>query len=92
MCASGTRLLSVCRLLYCAWAAVRVSAGSDDNTCVIWDIRQRRVVYTILAHSALVSAVKCVAALSEGVAQARGATLLATARAGSVVGAGRGRG
>ena len=37
------------------------AAGSDDNTSNIWDLRQRKIVYTLLAHSALVSQVQCVA-------------------------------
>jgi WD40 repeat protein len=37
-----------------------IATGSDDNTSVIWDLRGRRVAYTILAHSSLVSGVKYV--------------------------------
>ena len=42
------------------WLVPFALAGSDDNTSVIWDIRQRRIQYTILAHSGLVSNVRWV--------------------------------
>jgi U4/U6 small nuclear ribonucleoprotein PRP4 len=32
--------------------------GSEDNTCRVWDIRQRACVYTIPAHTNLISGVK----------------------------------
>mmetsp|Transcript_12949 Transcript_12949/g.13063 ORF Transcript_12949/g.13063 Transcript_12949/m.13063 type:complete len:107 (+) Transcript_12949:696-1016(+) len=32
-----------------------ISTGSDDNTVKIWDIRKRGLVFTIPAHSKLVS-------------------------------------
>jgi len=37
----------------------QVVTGSEDNTCRIWDIRQRSCIYTIPAHTNLVSGVKC---------------------------------
>ncbi len=43
-----------------------IATGSDDNTSVIWDLRGRRVAYTILAHSSLVSGVKCVLVVAAG--------------------------
>lgn len=35
-----------------------VATGSGDNTCKVWDLRQRRCVYTIPAHQNLVTGVK----------------------------------
>ena len=35
-----------------------VASGSDDNTSIIWELRQQRALYTIPAHRALVKCVK----------------------------------
>ena len=35
-----------------------IATGSGDNTCKVWDLRQRRCVYTIPAHQNLVTGVK----------------------------------
>ena len=35
-----------------------IVTGSEDNTCKIWDLRKRSCVYTIPAHTNLVSCVK----------------------------------
>ena len=35
-----------------------IATGSEDNTAKIWDIRQRKCVYTIPAHNNLISKVK----------------------------------
>jgi len=35
-----------------------VATGSDDNTVNIWDLRKRRCVYTIPAHTNLISHLK----------------------------------
>lgn len=33
-------------------------SGSEDNTCMVWDIRKRAASYTIPAHVGLISGVK----------------------------------
>lgn len=35
-----------------------VATGSGDNTCKVWDLRQRKCIYTIPAHQNLVTGVK----------------------------------
>lgn len=35
-----------------------LATGGEDNTCRIWDLRKRRTLYTIPAHSNLISQVK----------------------------------
>ena len=35
-----------------------IVTGSEDNTCKIWDLRKRSCIYTIPAHTNLVSSVK----------------------------------
>lgn len=35
-----------------------IATGSGDNTCKVWDLRQRRCIYTIPAHHNLVTGVK----------------------------------
>jgi len=35
-----------------------IATGSQDNTCKIWDLRRRQPVYTIPAHTNLISDVK----------------------------------
>ncbi|EHB03294.1 U4/U6 small nuclear ribonucleoprotein Prp4, partial [Heterocephalus glaber] len=35
-----------------------IATGSGDNTCKVWDLRQRRCIYTIPAHQNLVTGVK----------------------------------
>lgn len=35
-----------------------IATGSEDNTCRVWDLRKRQCVYTIPAHTNLVSDVK----------------------------------
>ena len=35
-----------------------VATGSEDNTARIWDIRQRKCIYTIPAHTNLISKVR----------------------------------
>lgn len=34
-----------------------VATGSDDHTCRVWDLRTRKSMYTIPAHSKLISQV-----------------------------------
>lgn len=36
----------------------RLATGSEDNTCRIWDLRKRKCIYTVPAHSHLISQVK----------------------------------
>jgi U4/U6 small nuclear ribonucleoprotein PRP4 len=33
-------------------------AGGDDNTAKIWDLRQRKLLYTLPAHTSLISTVR----------------------------------
>jgi len=35
-----------------------IATGSDDNTCIIYELRQQRTLYTIPAHNNLLSQVK----------------------------------
>lgn len=35
-----------------------LATGGEDNTCRIWDLRKRKSLYTIPAHSNLISQVK----------------------------------
>lgn len=35
-----------------------LASGGEDNTCRIWDLRKRKSVYIIPAHSNLISQVK----------------------------------
>lgn len=35
-----------------------VATGSGDNTCKVWDLRQRKCIYTIPAHQNLVTGVR----------------------------------
>lgn len=35
-----------------------IATGSGDNTCKVWDLRQRKCIYTIPAHENLVTGVK----------------------------------
>lgn len=35
-----------------------IATASEDNTCKIWDLRKRTVLYTIPAHTNLISDVK----------------------------------
>lgn len=35
-----------------------IATGSQDNSCKIWDLRRRQSVYTIPAHTNLISCVK----------------------------------
>lgn len=35
-----------------------IASASEDNTCKIWDLRKRSCIYTIPAHTNLVSSVK----------------------------------
>jgi U4/U6 small nuclear ribonucleoprotein PRP4 len=35
-----------------------IATASEDNTCKIWDLRKRSVLYTIPAHTNLISDVK----------------------------------
>jgi len=35
-----------------------LASGSDDNTAIVWELRQQRALYTIPAHRALVKCVK----------------------------------
>lgn len=35
-----------------------MASGSEDNTAKVWDIRQRKCMYTLPAHTSLVSRVK----------------------------------
>ena len=35
-----------------------IATGSEDNTAKIWDLRNRQCLYTIPAHTNLVSSVK----------------------------------
>ena len=44
--------------LSCLCYRYQVASGSEDNTAKVWDIRQRRCMYTIPAHTNLVSRVK----------------------------------
>lgn len=37
---------------------VLVKTGSDDHTCRIWDLRRKECVYSIPAHTSLVSQVR----------------------------------
>jgi U4/U6 small nuclear ribonucleoprotein PRP4 len=37
---------------------VHVASGSDDNSSIVWELRQQRTLYTIPAHASLVSRVK----------------------------------
>lgn len=34
------------------------TTGGDDNTAKIWDLRQRKAVYTLPAHTSLISTVR----------------------------------
>lgn len=42
-----------------------VASGSEDNSCIIWELRQQRTLYTLPAHSALVSRVRFAPASGE---------------------------
>lgn len=44
--------------LRCLIHSYHIATGSGDNTCKVWDLRQRRCVYTIPAHQNLVTGVK----------------------------------
>lgn len=35
-----------------------LATGGEDNTCRIWDLRKKRSLYTIPAHSNLISQIK----------------------------------
>lgn len=35
-----------------------IATASEDNTCKIWDLRKRNILYTIPAHTNLISDVK----------------------------------
>ncbi|KAK7838766.1 u4/u6 small nuclear ribonucleoprotein prp4-like protein [Quercus suber] len=37
---------------------ISFSHGGEDNTCRVWDLRKRKTLYTIPAHSNLISEVK----------------------------------
>lgn len=37
---------------------VNLATGSDDHTVNVWDLRAQRIVYSIAAHSRLISTVK----------------------------------
>jgi WD40 repeat protein len=36
----------------------QLASGSEDNTAIVWDLRKRAALYTIPAHTALISAVR----------------------------------
>ncbi len=36
----------------------QIASGSDDNTVKIWDLRKRQSIYTVPAHTKLVSDIK----------------------------------
>lgn len=42
----------------CSWYSYHVGTGGDDHTVDIWDIRRRGRIYTIPAHTNLVSHLK----------------------------------
>lgn len=46
------------RVLPPPFGRYHVATGSGDNTCKVWDLRQRKCIYTIPAHQNLVTGVK----------------------------------
>lgn len=46
------------RVLPLPFGRYHVATGSGDNTCKVWDLRQRKCIYTIPAHQNLVTGVK----------------------------------
>lgn len=50
--------LSFQRILPWLLGRYHVATGSGDNTCKVWDLRQRKCIYTIPAHQNLVTGVK----------------------------------
>ena len=54
----GQEVLSVSHLDTVSDPSYHIATGSGDNTCKVWDLRQRRCIYTIPAHHNLVTGVK----------------------------------
>jgi U4/U6 small nuclear ribonucleoprotein PRP4 len=48
------------QLLALDWSpnGTALASGSDDNSSCIWDVRQQRMLYTLPAHSSLISRVR----------------------------------
>ena len=43
---------------HCLYFRYRIATGSEDQKMMIWDLRKRQSVYTIPAHTNLISHVK----------------------------------
>lgn len=47
-----------CAVLNAVLHCADCCAGGDDNTAKVWDLRQRKALYTLPAHTSLISTVR----------------------------------